>query len=113
MRYIERKVMLYAIDPRRNQYLCIDPNHCVSITAIDVPHYPEANEIVEVKGGAYFIVARVERETEQVICNPLHKVGSLNPRWKPSLLETVTQPISNIICNIAFEIRAGCYYLHI
>ena len=79
----------------------------------DVPHYPEANEIVEVKGGAYFIVARVERETEQVICNPLHKVGSLNPRWKPSLLEIVTQPISNIICNIAFEIRAGCYYLHI
>ena len=49
VRYIERKVMLYAIDTRHNQYLCIDPNHCVSITAIDVPHYPEVNEIVEVK----------------------------------------------------------------
>ena len=110
VRYIERKVMLYAIDTRHNQYLCIDPNHCVSISTIDVPHYPELSEVVEVKGSVYFIVAEVEAETEQVKCHPLYKVGSFNPRWKPSLLETVTQPFSDIIRNIPYDKRAGCYY---
>ena len=115
VRYIEHKFMLYTTDTRHNHYLCIDPNHCVSVSSINIPHYPAINDVhvIEVEGNAYSTVADVDTDSDEVKCHPLCEVGGCNPRWKLSLLETVTHPFSNIIRNIRYDIHAGCNYLHI
>lgn len=95
-------------DTRQNYYLCIDPNHCVSVSPINIPHYPAVNDVIEVEASVYCTVAEVDTKSEQVKCNPLRKVGSCNPRWKPSLLETVTCPFSNLIRNVCYDKHAGC-----
>lgn len=106
IRYIDRKFMMYQVGNAGsvNSYsLCIDPNPMICDTNLDVPHFPQVDDVVTVHSDlSYFVVAEVDAKNRTFLCHPLKKVGHSNPRWTKAS-ELVTYSFEALKSNVAFN----------
>lgn len=81
MNQLQRKVMLYPHTRIQNNFLTIDPDGLLVIKDLQVPYYPEVNEVVKVTTQEKEVILVVLTVTDGVVKgNTLRKVRG-STRW--------------------------------
>ena len=111
LKYIDRKVMLYPLSDRPQQYLVIDPEGPLDLEDVDIPYLPKEQEVVRLTNNTLVYVVSVASNT--VTAYPLRRIAGRNPRWTYQTREPQYYSVLDIVCNIVYEKNLRDFYLSV
>lgn len=89
----------------------IDPEH-VDLSPVNVPLYPQPNEIVEFvssHGQSIAVVNNIDDSTRTATGTLLRRVSGPHPRWICTR-QSVEIPVMNIVQQVPLRRSGTCYY---
>ena len=112
---LERKLMLYPDPSHRDYptfYLAVDTENFVEPIAVDIPYYPQVDEVAEVQhqnSTLYVLVQAVDDSTRKFSGVVLHRVRG-STRYNRTT-RTESFDVKQVIKITSFTLNHGCYYL--